>query len=86
MFKILDRGIRSTCKITSKKQQHGKDKQKRMIEFEIKDIPRQVHDVQKIIKELEEKSFAFAEDGEKKKDLSLLSEKNSFKRKAEETK
>ena len=49
-----------------KKQQHANDQQKRIVESEIKDTKEQMQDLQKIIKGLEEKSFAFVEDAEKK--------------------
>ena len=85
MLKILDRYKIHLQENRGKKLQHGKDQQNCILESEIKDIQGKIQDVQKIIKELEDKFFTFDEDT-KKKTPSVLSAVNAIKRKAEETK
>lgn len=82
MFKILDRYKIHLQENRGKKQQHRKDQQNCIVESEIQG---KIQEVQKIIKELEDKFFTFDEDT-KKKTPSLLSAVNAIKRKAEETK
>ena len=82
MLKILDRYKIHLQENRGKKQQHRKDQQNCIVESEIQG---KIQEVQKIIKELEDKFFTFDEDT-KKKTPSLLSAVNAIKRKAEETK
>ena len=82
MLKILDRYKIHLQENRGKKQQHRKDQQNCIVESEIQG---KIQEVQKIIKELEDKFFTFDEDT-KKKTPSVLSAVNAIKRKAEETK
>lgn len=79
MLKILDRYKIHLQENRGKKQQHRKDQQNCIVESEIQG---KIQEVQKIIKELEDKFFTFDEDT-KKKTPSLLSAVNAIKRKAE---
>ena len=69
-----------------KREQLDKGQQKQILDSKIKNIEGQLHNVEKIIKELEDNFFVFVEDAEKRKDLSLLSVANALKKKSNETK
>ena len=74
--------------LRGQKQQNEKDKQKSLVESEVKNVEEQIHDIEKVIKRLEEKFIAFVEDHEKKKNFHLylhrilLKEKVKRRRKA----
>lgn len=57
--------------LRDQKQQNEKDKQKSLVESEIKNVEEQIHAIEKVIKRLEEKFIAFVEDYEKKNNFHL---------------
>ena len=66
------------------KQQDEKDKQKDIIKSKKRNVEEQIHNIQKVIRVLQQKVIAFVQDDEKKKEFALVSAANNLKKRSEE--
>ena len=67
MLELPDRGMNTTCKKRQVRRSNLIKISKNILDSKIKNIEGQSHNVEKIIKGLEDKFFVFIEDAERKK-------------------